>query len=305
MKDCLNDNLSKIKALFLNTDDKLKIALDENPEDSDLKMILGKRLGFFKEFYHSDVDNAMVVFNKGYDVPEEAVKDNEVSKEIYDVLEKEKDVEKVVELGGKIITHEMNKEKDVEKVVDQNIYKPEAMKDNKVSKEKDDVPEKENDVEKEMNREKDVEKVVDQDLDKPKDIEKETDCETLEEADFPSIGLEDIESLKGAWRNLFDEKSTVQDVNEDDMILQYSLLNLPFFKKLKLPKYVSTDAKAIVEKQQEEMLTDTQIFRGKETKTFDSIKSKLVKKNDGMAQCIKEKSIDEVKGKVTISKVDI
>ncbi|GJZ65673.1 hypothetical protein Tco_0622369 [Tanacetum coccineum] len=260
----------KIKALFLNTDDKLKIALDENLEDSDLKMILGKRLGFFKELYHSDVDNAMVVFNKGYDVPKEAVKDNEVSKERYDVLEKEKDVEK-----------EMNKEKDVEKVVDQNLYKPEAAKDNKVSKEKDDVPEKENDVE----------KVV------------ELDCETLEEAYFPSIRLEDIKSLKGAWRNLFDEKSTVQDVNEDDMILQYSLPNLPFLStqevscleidtqkspqiqkqgipkyfhsnKLKLPKYVSTDAKAIVEKQQEEMLTENKIFRGKETKTFDSINNR-------------------------------
>ncbi|GKF46453.1 hypothetical protein Tco_0136255 [Tanacetum coccineum] len=45
------------------------------------------------------------------------------------------------------------------------------------------------------------------------------------------------------------------------------------------------------------MLTETQIFRGKETKTFDSIKSKLVKKNDGMAQCMKEKSIDEEKWK--------
>ncbi|GJW90179.1 hypothetical protein Tco_0167732 [Tanacetum coccineum] len=117
MKDCLNDNLSKIKALLLDTDDKLKIALDENPEDSDLKMILGKRLGFFKELCHRDVDNAMVVFDKGNDVPEEAVKDNEVSKEKDDVPEKEKDdvpekekddfpekekdVAKMVERGGK------------------------------------------------------------------------------------------------------------------------------------------------------------------------------------------------------------
>nr|GEW89461.1 hypothetical protein [Tanacetum cinerariifolium] len=53
-------------------DDKIKIALDENPEDSDLKMILGKRLAFFKELYHRDVDNAMVVLDKGNDVPEEA-----------------------------------------------------------------------------------------------------------------------------------------------------------------------------------------------------------------------------------------
>ncbi|GJZ93372.1 hypothetical protein Tco_0665437 [Tanacetum coccineum] len=45
------------------------------------------------------------------------------------------------------------------------------------------------------------------------------------------------------------------------------------------------------------MVTETLIFHGKETKTFDSIKSKLVKKNDGMAECMKENSIDEVKGK--------
>ncbi|GKF16811.1 hypothetical protein Tco_0061729, partial [Tanacetum coccineum] len=100
--------------------------------------------------------------------------------------------------------------------------------------------------------------------------------ETLEEANFPSTGLEDIESSKGAGRNLFDEKSTVQNVNEEDMILQDSLLNLPFLStqevscleidtqkspqiqkqgipksfhsnKLKLPKYVLPDGQAIVE----------------------------------------------------------
>ncbi|GJV24516.1 hypothetical protein Tco_1377211 [Tanacetum coccineum] len=148
MKDCLNDNVSKIKTLLLDTDEKLKIALNENPEDSDLKMILEKRLGFFKKLYHRDVDNAMLVFNNSNDLPEEAVKDNE----------------------------EMNKEKDVEKVVDQNLDKPEAVKDNKVSNEIDDVPEKGKDVENvEMNKEKDVEKVVHQDLDKPEDIEKESE----------------------------------------------------------------------------------------------------------------------------------
>ncbi|GJR12439.1 hypothetical protein Tco_0795091 [Tanacetum coccineum] len=393
-KIVLNDNVSKIKALLLDTDKKLKISLNENLEDSDLKMILEKRLGFFKELYHRDVDNAMVVSIKCNDPPDEAVN----------------------------IKQEMNKEKDVEKVVDQNLDKHEVVKDNKVSNEIDDIPEKGKDVKKEMNKEKDVEKVVHQDLDKPEDIEKEGEfgnnevekntkdlikgadvcveiskkevskgvlaiyeeplkdsesqtsifdnqpedsqhetqdsqpgmeigagiqeenhepvknCETLEEADFPSIGLEDIESLKGAGRNLFAEKTTVQNVNEDDMILQDSLLNLPFLStqevscleidtqkspqiqkqglqeespqiqkqgipkyfhsnKLKLPKYVSPDAQAIVEKRQEDMLTETRIFRGKETKTFDSINSKLVKKNDRMAQCMKEKSIDEEKGK--------
>ncbi|GKB88556.1 hypothetical protein Tco_0960828 [Tanacetum coccineum] len=151
-------------------------------------------------------------------------------------------------------------------------------------------------------------------------------CETLEEADFSSIGLADIESLKGGRRNLFDEKSTVQNVNEDDMILQEPLLNLPFLStqevscleidtqkspqiqkqeipksfhsnKLKLGKYVLPDAQATREKRQEVMVTETSIFHGKETKTFDSIKSKLVKKNDGMAECMKEKPIDELKGK--------
>nr|GEU89137.1 ulp1 protease family, C-terminal catalytic domain-containing protein [Tanacetum cinerariifolium] len=164
-------------------------------EDSHLKMILGISLGFFKEFYHRDVDNAMVVLHKGNDLPEEAVKDNEVLKETNDVPEKGKDVEK-----------EMNKEKDVEKVVVQNLDKREAVKDNKVSNEIDDVPE----------NGKDIEKVV------------ELDCETLKEADFPSIRFEDIERLQGGGRNLLDEKSAVQNLNEDDMILQDSLLNLSF-----------------------------------------------------------------------------
>ncbi|GJY92706.1 hypothetical protein Tco_0508488 [Tanacetum coccineum] len=87
MKDCLNDNLSKIKAQLLDTNDKIKISLDENPED---------------------------ILYKGNDVPKEAVKDNEVSKEKDDVPEKEKDVETMVNL-----------EKDVEKVVDQDLDKPE------------------------------------------------------------------------------------------------------------------------------------------------------------------------------------
>ncbi|GJR04057.1 zinc knuckle CX2CX4HX4C containing protein [Tanacetum coccineum] len=101
MKDCLSDNLSKIKALLLDTNDKIKIALDENLEDSDLKMILGNRLAFFKELNHCDDDNAMVVLDNCNDVPEESVKDNEVSKEKDDVTEKQKDVEKIFELGGK------------------------------------------------------------------------------------------------------------------------------------------------------------------------------------------------------------
>ncbi|GKE72447.1 hypothetical protein Tco_1534488 [Tanacetum coccineum] len=126
MKDCLNDKVSKIKALLLDTDEKLKIALNEYPEDSDLKMILGKRLGIFKELYRRDVDNVMVVLHKDNDLSEEAVKDN------------------------------------------------------KVLKEKDDVPEKGNDAEKEMNKEKDVEKVVDQDLDKHEDIEKEREIRNNE-----------------------------------------------------------------------------------------------------------------------------
>ncbi|GKB54523.1 hypothetical protein Tco_0905276 [Tanacetum coccineum] len=285
---------------------KLKIALDENPEDSDLKMILGKRLGFFKELYHRDVDNAMVVFDKGNYVPEEAVKDNEVSKEKDDVPEKEKDdVPEKEKMSRRTImqhtTLEMNKEKDIEKVVDQDLDKP-------------------GDIEKESEfGNKEVEKNT-EDLIKGVDVQPEDsqdsqpgmeigagiqeenhepvkNYETLDEADFPLTGLEDIESLKGEGRNLFDEKSTVQNVNEEDMILQDSLLNLPFLSTQELPKYVSPDAQAIVEKRQEDMLTDTLIFCGKETKTFDSIKSKLVKKNDGLAQCMKEKLIDEVKGK--------
>ncbi|GJX05100.1 hypothetical protein Tco_0191016, partial [Tanacetum coccineum] len=97
MKDCLSDNLSKIKAL----------------------------LAFFKELNHRDDDNAMVVLDNGNDVPEESVKDNEVSKEKDDVTKKQKDVEKMFELDKKNTVQEINREKDVEKVVDQDVDKPE------------------------------------------------------------------------------------------------------------------------------------------------------------------------------------
>ncbi|GJR76761.1 hypothetical protein Tco_0089126 [Tanacetum coccineum] len=311
----------------------------------------------------------------------EAVKDNKVSNEIDDVPEKGKDVEKVVELGGKKTVQkifilkklEMNKEKDVEKVVHQNLDKPEYIKkesefgNNEVEKNTKDLI-KGADVCVEISK-KEVSKGVLAIYEEPlKDSESQTSIfdsqpedtqhetqdsqpgmeigagiqeenhEPVKKADFPSIGLEDIESLKGSGRNLFAEKTTVQNVNEDDMILQDSLLNLSFLStqevscleidtqkspqiqkqglqeespqiqkqgipksfhsnKLKLPKYVSLDAQAILEKRQEDMLTKTRIFHGKETKTFDSIKSKLVKKNDGMTQCMKEKSINEEKGK--------
>ncbi|GKD39026.1 hypothetical protein Tco_1259233, partial [Tanacetum coccineum] len=105
MKDCLSDNLSKIKALLLDTDDKIKIALDENPEDSDLKMILGNRLAFFKELNHCDDDNAMVVLDNCNDVPEESVKD-EINREKYvekvvnKDVDKPEDVEKESEFGN-------------------------------------------------------------------------------------------------------------------------------------------------------------------------------------------------------------
>nr|GEZ83850.1 hypothetical protein [Tanacetum cinerariifolium] len=233
-------------ALLLDTDEKLKIALNENPEDSDLKMILGKRLGFFKELYHRDVDRAMVVLHKGNDLPEEAVKDNKVLKEKDDVFEKGKDVEKKIFIFKK---QEMNKEKDFKKVVVQNLDKPEAMKDNKVFNEIDDVPEKGKDVEKvvELGGKKQFSKIALAIYEDPlKDSESQTlifdsqsedsqpesqdsqpgmeieagiqeenlepvkNCETLEEAYFPLIGFEDIESLKGGGRNLFDEKSIVQ-----------------------------------------------------------------------------------------------
>ncbi|GJW41729.1 FAR1 DNA binding domain, zinc finger, SWIM-type, MULE transposase domain containing protein [Tanacetum coccineum] len=97
MNDCLRDNLSKIKALLLDTNDKIKIALYENPEDIDLKMIIEKRLAFFKELNHRDDDNVMVVLDNGNDVPKKSVKDND----------------------------EINREKDVENVVDQDVDKPE------------------------------------------------------------------------------------------------------------------------------------------------------------------------------------
>ncbi|GKE86171.1 hypothetical protein Tco_1559913, partial [Tanacetum coccineum] len=162
----------------------------------------------------------------------EAVKDNKVSNEIYDVHEKGNDVEKVVELGGIKTVQEMNKEKDVEKVVDQdldkheNIEKEREIRNNEVEKKIEDLIKGAGaNVRVEISKKgvnKGVLAIYEENHEPVKN------CETLEEVDFPSIGLEDIESLKGAGRNLFAEKTTVQNVNEDDMILQDSLLNLPF-----------------------------------------------------------------------------
>ncbi|GJU29697.1 hypothetical protein Tco_1173286 [Tanacetum coccineum] len=377
MNDCLRDNLSKIKALLLDTDDKIKIALDENPEDIDLKMIIEKRLAFFKELNHRDDDNAMVVLDNGNDVPEESVKDNDVSNEKDDVTEKQKDVENIFELDGKNTVQEINREKDAENVVDQDVDKPEDVeKESEFGNDENHNDSENKEVEKntedlikrtavcvEISKKEVSKGVLAINEDTLKDSQSETliidiqpkaqdsqsgmekgakiqediletvkNCETLEEADFPSTGLEDIESLKGGRRNLFDEKSTVENVNKDDMILQDSLLNLPFLStqevscldidtqktpqikkqglqeessqiqkheipksfhsnKLKLVKYVLPDAQATGEKRQEVMVNETSIFRGREIKTFDSIKSKLVKKNDGIAECMKEKPI--------------
>ncbi|GJY98838.1 hypothetical protein Tco_0516268, partial [Tanacetum coccineum] len=54
-----------------------------------------------QELNNPDDDNAMVVLDNGNDVPEESVKENEVSNEKDDVTEKQKDVEKMFELDGK------------------------------------------------------------------------------------------------------------------------------------------------------------------------------------------------------------
>ncbi|GJU75747.1 ulp1 protease family, C-terminal catalytic domain-containing protein [Tanacetum coccineum] len=364
----------QIKALLLDTDDKIKIALDENPEDIDLKMIIEKRLAFFKELNHRDDHNAMVVLDNGNNVPEQSVKDNEVSNEKDDVTEKQKD--------------EINREKDAENVVYQDVDKLEDVeKESEFGNDENHNDSENKEVEKNTEdlikrtvvcvgiSKKEVSKrvlAINEDTLKdsqsetliidiqPKDSQHEAqdsqsgmekgaeiqediletvkNCETLKESDFPSTGLEDIESLKGGRRNLFNEKSTVQNVNEDDMILQESLLNLPFLStqevscldidtkntpqiqkqclqeessqiqkheipksfhsnKLKLAKYVLPDAQATGKKRQEVMVNETSMFRGRETKTFDSIKSKLVKKNDGIAECMKEKPIYELKGK--------
>ncbi|GJZ02127.1 hypothetical protein Tco_0520088 [Tanacetum coccineum] len=326
-----------VQALLLDTDDKIKIALDETPEDSDLKMIVGKRLAFFKELNHLDDDNAMVILDNGNDVPEESVKDNEeINREKDDEkvvdqdLDKPEDVEKECEFGNNELVNDELGYVNTECEYDNDSGKKELEKNTE------DLI-KGADVSVEINK-KEVSKGVLAIYEDPfKDSQSETsifdsqpedlqpeaqdsqpgmeigagiqeenlepfkNCETLEEANFPSIGLEDIESLKGGGRNLFDEKTRVQNVNEDDMILQDSLLNIPFLStqevacleiitqkspqiqkqgipksfhsnKLKLGKYVLPDAQATGEKRQEVM-------------------------NDGMAECMKEKPIDEVKGK--------
>nr|GEW57392.1 ulp1 protease family, C-terminal catalytic domain-containing protein [Tanacetum cinerariifolium] len=238
MKDYLSDNLSKIKALLLDTDDKIKITLDENPEDSDLKMILKKRLAFFKELNHCVDDNAMVVLDNGNDVPEESVKDNKVSKEKDDVTEKEKYVENMFEIGGKntvqVVDQDVDKHKDVEKESefgnnklvndklvsvntecenDNDQGKKEVEKIMKISSKELNINQKHQPEAQDTQHGMEiVAKIQEENLERVKN------CGTLEEAEFPSIGIENIESLKVRGRNLFDENSTVQNENEDDMI---------------------------------------------------------------------------------------
>ncbi|GJY60878.1 ulp1 protease family, C-terminal catalytic domain-containing protein [Tanacetum coccineum] len=222
MKDCLNDNFSKTKALLLDIDDKIKIALDENPEDSDLKIILGKRLALFKELNHCNDDNAMVFLDNGNDVLEESVK--EMSSECENDNDSgKKEVEKNTEdlIKGTVVCVEISK-KEVSKGV--LAINEDPLKDSQLetsifdSRPEDSQPEEQ---ESQLGMEIGAEF-------QEENLEPVKNCETLKEADFPLIGLEEIESLKGGGRNLFDEKSIVQNVNEDDMILQDSLLNIPF-----------------------------------------------------------------------------
>ncbi|GKA10560.1 hypothetical protein Tco_0689993, partial [Tanacetum coccineum] len=377
------------KVVELGGKKKVQIALNEYPEDSDLKMILGKRLGFFKELYRRDVDNAMVVLHKDNDLSEEAVKDNKVLKEKDDVPE-------IGMMLRRWLSLETSKEKDVEKVVVQHLDKTEAVKDNKVSNEIYDVREKGKDVEKvvELGGIKTVLKVVDQDLDKHEDIEKEREignnevekkiedlikgaradvcvkiskkrvskgvlaiyeeplkdselqtsifdsqledsqletqdsqpgmeigtgiqeenhepvknCETLKEADFPSIGLEDIESLKGAGRNLFDEKTTVQHVNKDDMILQDSLLNLPFLSTQEVSCLeIDTQKSPQIQKQEVIIIesdTSTEVVDTSSNDTETSTKavetsSDDTRKKQKAVQKVTSKSITSSKSKIS------
>ncbi|GJS72230.1 ribonuclease H-like domain-containing protein [Tanacetum coccineum] len=318
MKDCLSDNLSKIKALLLDTDDKIKIALDENPEDSDLKMILGKRLAFFKELNHHDDDNAMVVLDNSNDVPEESVKDNEVSKEKDDVTKK--DVEKMFELGGKNTVQEINREKDVENVVDQAVDKPEDVEKESEFGNNELVNNELGSVNTESKKE--VSKgVLVINEDPLKDSQSETSIfdsqpeDSQPEAQDSQPGMEivaeiqeeNLEPVKNSLLNVpflsTQEVACLEiDTQKSPQIQKQGIPKYFHSNKLKLGKYVLPDAQPTGEKRQEVMVTETLIFHGKETKTFDSIKSKLVKKNDGMDECVKEKPIHELKGKSLISK---
>nr|GEZ03609.1 ulp1 protease family, C-terminal catalytic domain-containing protein [Tanacetum cinerariifolium] len=225
-----------------------------------------------QELNHRDDDNVMVVLDNGNDVPEESVKDNE----------------------------EINREKNVEKVVDQDVYKPKDVKKESEFGNNELV----NDELVSMNTEcendndsgkKEVEKIMKisskelppedsqpeaQDTQpgmeivaeiQEENLEPVKNCETLEEADFISIGIENIESLKAGGRNLFDEKSTIQNENEDDMILQDSLLNILF---------LSTQEVACLEIDTQKKQTATQLAKSKETeaKTVKPAPTKRKKK---------------------------
>ncbi|GJW35627.1 hypothetical protein Tco_0058547, partial [Tanacetum coccineum] len=129
-------------------------------------------------------------------------------------------------------------------------------------------------------------------------------CKTLEEADFPSTGLEDIESLKGGRRNLFDEKSTVENVNEDDMILQDSLLNLPFLSTQEVSCLdIDTQKTPQIQKQglQEE---SSQIQKHEIPKSFHTNKLKLAKYVLPDAQAIGEKRQKVMVNETSMESVD-
>ncbi|GJU97761.1 hypothetical protein Tco_1327032 [Tanacetum coccineum] len=342
----------RIKALLLDTDDKIKISLDENPKDIDLKMIIEKRLAFFKELNHRDDDNAMVVLDNGNDVPEESVKDNEVLNEKDDVTEKQKDVEKMFELDGKNTVQEFNREKYVEKVVNQDVDKPEDVEkesefgndenhndsENKKNKgvlaiNEDPLKDSQSETSIFDSQPKDSQPEVQDSqpgMEKGAEIQEENleplsstalqvrqtmkynklktllewNCKTLEEADFPSTGLEDIESLKGGRRNLFDEKSTVENVNEDDMILQDSLLNLPFLSTQEVSCLdIDTQKTPQIQKQglQEE---SSQIQKHEIPKSFHTNKLKLAKYVLPDAQATGEKRQEVMLNETSMESVD-
>nr|GEY08884.1 reverse transcriptase domain-containing protein [Tanacetum cinerariifolium] len=116
---------------------------------------------------------------------------------------------KVLLLGDGSMSREQELEEFKTKTAKGNDLPKEAVKDNEVLKEKDDVPEKGKDVENEMNKENDIEKVVVQNLDKPEAVKDNKVSNEID--DVP----EKIKMLR-RWLSLVEKNSSDLVMSSDE-----------------------------------------------------------------------------------------
>ncbi|GJW01129.1 hypothetical protein Tco_1556380 [Tanacetum coccineum] len=109
--------------------------------------------------------------------------------------------------------------------------------------------------------------------------------ETLKEGDFPLIRLKDIEHLECEEKNRFNEKATIQNENEEDMLLEKCLKNLQFLstKEDNLPTGLAIDAPKYPQMKKQGV-----------TKSFHIIKLKLVKDKASVFQGVNMKDVPSV-----------